>query len=76
MSVDEFAVEQSRMRPGNAVSWYERIRPALTDEQAASLDAALRSREISARAISSVLQRWGHPVKEGTIAAWRRARVS
>jgi hypothetical protein len=73
--VDEFAIEQARQRPGNAVSWRERIELHLTDGQRASLDAALSSPQISARAIAAVLERWGHPVKEGTISAWRRSRV-
>lgn len=73
--MDEFAAEQARLLPGNAVSWYERVVPHLDREQAEALAAALRAPEISARAIAAVLERWGHPVKEGTISAWRRARV-
>lgn len=73
--MDEFEAEQAALTPGNAVSWYERTVPHLSVEQRASLDAALRSPQISARAIVAVLERWGHPVKEGTLSAWRRARV-
>lgn len=67
-------MEQTRILPGNAVSWYERIAPELTADQLESLDAALASADISARAIAAVLERWGHPVKEGTIARWRVQR--
>jgi len=73
--VDEFAAEQAAITPGNAVSWYERVSPHLTDAQRSSLDEALRNPTISARAIVAVLGRWGHPVKEGTLSAWRRSRV-
>lgn len=73
--MDEFREEQQRQLPGNAISWYERVRPSLTEDRGDALDAALRDPAISARAIAAVLERWGHPVKEGTISAWRRARV-
>ena len=73
--MDEFAAEQSAIRPGNAVSWFERVAPHLQSDQVEALTRALHSPQISARAIAGVLERWGHPVKEGTISAWRRARV-
>lgn len=69
--MDEFAAEQVRNLPGNALSWYEKVTPHLTAEQRESLDSALRSDTISARAIATVLERWGHPVKAGTISKWR-----
>ncbi len=74
--MDEFikADDELRGRRGNARSWYEKITPEITDEQKAALDEALRSREITDRAISLVLERWGFDVKPNTIGMWRRTR--
>lgn len=75
--MDEFASEQAQQaaRRGNAQSWYERVVPQLTDDERAALDQAIASPQITARTIATVLERWGHPVREGTISAWRRARA-
>lgn len=66
--------EDLAARRGNTVSWYETIIPDLTDEQRTALDAALDDRRITAVAIATVLERWGHRVKVGTISSWRRNR--
>lgn len=73
--MDEFVAAQNGLVRGNTVSWYERVAPELTVEQRASLDAALASPDISARAIAVVLAGWGHEVKEGTISKWRKFRL-
>ena len=73
--MDEFVAAQNGLVRGNTVSWYERVAPELTAEQRASLDAALASPDISARAIAVVLDGWGFEVKEGTISKWRKFRL-
>lgn len=66
--MNEFIDEQENTRRG-VRSWYEVIE--LSDEQRASLDEALRNRDIYATTISRVLKKWGHDVSAGKVSWYR-----
>lgn len=71
--MNEFREEQEEVRRGTA-SWYERIGRDLSEEQLASLDAALIDRDIYASTISRVLKKWGYTVTPGSVSWYRKTR--
>lgn len=73
--MDEFLQVQSEQRGPGTTGWWDRVIPTLTDEQRQSLEAAGRSRDISHRTISVVLERWGHRVSPAMVGHWRRTHV-
>ena len=70
--LSEFEVAQSSLRRSGYANWYERVTPQLDEERKASLDAALGSPHITARAISNVLKAWGHEVSMSSVSEVRR----
>jgi len=72
--VDEFELEQSKVRNGSK-GWWERVLPELDDEQRAALDKALANRDIAHSTISTVLKRWGHSVSYQQVGHFRRRYV-
>ena len=72
--MDEFEQAQAEARPGY-VGWWEKVIPQLTDEQQASLQKALRNRDITHTVISKVLGQWGHKVSYQQVGHYRRTYV-
>lgn len=68
--MDEFAEVAQELPKAGSVSWYHKTR--FDDEQRAKLDAALADRDISARVVSVVLQRWGYAISPDQVAHYRR----
>jgi kynureninase len=73
--VDEFLQAQQSMKAPGLDGWWTHARPVLSDEQWESLMGAARSRGISHRAISMVLDGWGVQVTPGQVGHWRRTYV-
>ena len=70
--LDDFDNAQAELKGPGYLSWYERIRPDLTGEQAEALDEALRHPKYTAKAIAKVLGEWGHDVGHEKVARYRR----
>lgn len=68
--MDEFVEVARELPKAGSVGWYHKL--AFSDEQRAKLDGALADRNISARVISVVLQRWGFEVSPDQVAHYRR----
>jgi hypothetical protein len=68
--MDEFVEVARELPKAGSVGWYQKT--AFSDEQRAKLDDALADRNISARVISVVLQRWGYEVSPDQVAHYRR----
>jgi len=72
--MDEFELEQQRLRVGTA-GWWEKVIPQLDDEQRASLDRALHNPDIGHSTIATVLKRWGYQVSYQQVGHFRRRYV-
>lgn len=73
--VDEFVEAQSSLKGPGTAGWWDRVLPELTAEQSESLHAAAADRNISHRAISIVLGKWGFKVSPAMVGHWRRTHV-
>ena len=73
--MDEFLAVQAEAKKPGTDGWWDRVIPALTDEQHRSLLDAAGSRDISHRTIAVVLERWGHKVTPAMVGHWRRTHV-
>jgi len=72
--MDEFELEQQQTTTGSR-GWWEKVMPALDDQQRSSLDKALHNRDISHNTISRVLKAWGHDVSYQQVGHFRRRYV-
>ena len=72
--MDEFELEQQQTTTGSR-GWWEKVMPALDDQQRASLDKALANPDIAHSTISTVLKRWGHSVSYQQVGHFRRRYV-
>jgi hypothetical protein len=70
--LSEFVQAQASLRRSGYPSWYERVVAAIDAGQRESLDAALASPHITARAIATVLKGWGHNVSLAAVSNYRR----
>lgn len=68
----EFEAVQQTLRKSGYANWHERIVPELNDERREALDAAMRSKHITARAIALVLKGWGYEVSMQAVSDMRR----
>ncbi|HEY7821948.1 MAG TPA: hypothetical protein VIG24_03900 [Acidimicrobiia bacterium] len=73
--MDEFLEVQQTLKGPGTPGWWDDLFPKLTDEQAASLQQAAESKQISHRTISVVLSKWGHKVSPAQVGHWRRTYV-
>jgi hypothetical protein len=71
--VNEFLDAQAELGKPGVPGWWENLN--LTEQQQTDLDAAARNRDISHRAIVTVLNRWGVKVTLGQVGHWRRDHV-
>jgi len=71
--VDEFLEAQQAMKTPGMDGWWARA--DLTDDQWKSLLDAAQAREISHRAIATVLAKWGVQVTAAQVGHWRRTHV-
>jgi len=73
--VDEFVEVQASLKGPGTAGWWDRVLPDLTADQSESLHAAAADRNISHRAISIVLGKWGFKVSPAMVGHWRRTHV-
>ena len=74
MSEFKEAQQQLERRKGQP-SWYDRIRPDLSDKQQVALDDALDDKTIYHTTIAKVLEQWGYTVNATQVSHYRRARL-
>lgn len=74
--MSEFKTMQKQMEGKKGQpSWYDRIRPDLSDEKQAALDDALSDRSIYHTTIAAVLDQWGFDVTRAQVAHYRRSHL-
>lgn len=71
--MDEFTEVQMTLTSRGMSGWWDRA--VLSDEQWAQLNAAADNPEITRRAISIVLSRWGVDVSITQVGYWKQNRV-
>jgi len=70
--VDEFRQAQSQLQGPGIRGWWSTVLAELPDDKRESLLAAAASPDITHRAISIVLKRWGYDVNPVKVGHWRR----
>ena len=73
--MDEFLEAQQSMKAPGMDGWWTRARTVLSDDQWGSLLDAAASRDISHRAIATVLGKWGVQATPAQVGHWRRTHV-
>lgn len=70
----EFLDAQAEIGKTGVPGWWEDLE--LTEQQERDLYAAGANRDITHRAIATVLRRWGVEVNAGQVGHWRREYVT
>ena len=73
--MDEFRQAQSELQGPGVRGWWSVVLEDLSDDKRDSLLAAASSPDITHRAISVVLNRWGYDVNPVKVGHWRRTHL-